>query len=90
MLNFASDLETKPFRADEPTVETGTEYMKQLVLKELAKMDFKVVSYAMRDFSRLDDLAEHLAWAYDKNDVTSGKMAAELTGVYESDNVQTI
>ncbi len=64
--------------------------MKQVVLKELAKMDFKVVAYAMRDFSRLDDLAERLAWAYSKNDVTSGKMAAELTGVYESDNITTI
>ena len=66
--------------------ETGAMIMKQIVLKELAKMDFKVVTYAMRDFSRLDDLAEHLAWAYDRNDVTGGKMTAELTYAYESDN----
>jgi hypothetical protein len=64
--------------------------MKQKVLKELAKMDFKVVAYAMRDFSRLNDLAEHLAWAYNADDVTSGKMAAELEYAYESDNNKTV
>lgn len=53
-------------------------------------MDFKVVAYAMRDFSRLNDLAEHLAWAYNADDVTSGKMAAELEYAYESDNKQTV
>lgn len=64
--------------------------MKQKILKELAKMDFKVVAYAMRDFSSLNDLVGHLAWAYNADDVASGKMAAELEYAYESDNNKTV
>lgn len=57
----------------------------QKVLNELARMDFKVVAYAMRDFSRMQDLADHLAWAYNAEDVKSGKMREELEYAYESD-----
>ena len=59
--------------------------MKQKIFNELASIDFKVVAYAMRDFSRMQDLVDHLAWAYDKDDIASGKMANELIYAYESD-----
>ena len=64
--------------------------MKQKVLKELAKMDFRVVAYHMKRYTRLEELVERLSCVYAADDVTSGKMTAELVSVYESDNNTTI
>ena len=59
---------------------------KNKILSELAKMNFNALTYAMRGYSTMQQLVEHLAWAYINEDVTSGRMREDLEYAYETSN----